>query len=224
MSINQKKTQFMVINKRHGDTETIASRGINVKYCNSYTYLGAPITDNGSYLTMIDIHSKDKLKHAIKFYTFLNRNPDVPFSMKKQVAYACVLSSILYGCETWFTNSFGKAETMYTKIVKALLDVRNTTCNELCLVEADMPSFQALVAKRMKKYLQKKIPNLDEEDPLAKAIELSRTANTPSYRKIQALLGDESDVIEEDKAKREEDIRASTSSKRVMFYQLNHNT
>ena len=83
MSINQKKTQFMVINKRHGDTETIASRGINVKYCNSYTYLGAPITDNGSYLTMIDIHSKDKLKHAIKFYTFLNRNPDVPFSIKK---------------------------------------------------------------------------------------------------------------------------------------------
>ena len=66
MSINQKKTQFMVINKRHGDTETIASRGINVKYCNSYTYLGAPITDNGSYLTMIDIHSKDKLKHAIR--------------------------------------------------------------------------------------------------------------------------------------------------------------
>ena len=120
MSINQKKTQFMVINKSKGDTETIVSRGINVKYCKSYTYLGAPITDNGSYLTMIDIHSKDKLKHTIKFYTFLNRNPDVPFSMKKQVAYACVLSSILYGCETWFTNNFGKAETMYTKIVKAL--------------------------------------------------------------------------------------------------------
>ena len=65
MSINQKKTQFMVINKSKGDTETIVSRGINVKYCKSYTYLGAPITDNGSYLTMIDI--KDKLKHTIKF-------------------------------------------------------------------------------------------------------------------------------------------------------------
>ena len=137
------------------------------------------------------------------------------------MAYACVLSSILYGCETWFTNSFGKAETMYTKIVKALLDVRNTTCNELCLVEADMPSFEALVAKRMKKYLQKKIPNLDEDDPLAKAIELSRTANTSSYRKIQALLCDESDVIEEDRGKRAEAIRASTSSKRVVYSQLN---
>ena len=81
MSINQKKTQFMVINKGRGDTETIASRGINVKYCKSYIYLGAPITDNGSYLTMIGIHSKDKLKHTIKFYTFLDRNPDVPFPM-----------------------------------------------------------------------------------------------------------------------------------------------
>ena len=183
MSINQKKTQFMVINKSKGDTETIVSRGINVKYCKSYTYLGAPITDNGSYLTMIDIHSKDKLKHTIKFYTFLNRNPDVPFSMKKQVAYACVLSSILYGCETWFTNNFGKAETMYTKIVKALLDVRNTTCNDVCLVEADMPSFQALVTKRMKKYIQKMIPNLDVDDPLAKAIELCRIQHhTEEYK------------------------------------------
>ena len=141
--------------------------------------------------------------------------------MKKQVAYACVLSSILYGCETWFTNSFGKAETMYTKIVKALLDVRNTTCNDICLVEADMPSFEALVTKRMKKYLQKKIPNLDDEDPLTKAIELCRTANTASYRRIQALLPDESDVVEEDKVKRMDRIRTSTSSKRVMFVQLN---
>ena len=221
MSINQKKTQFMVINKRRGDTETIISRGVAVKYCTSYTYLGAPITDNGPYLTMMDLHCKDKLKHTIKFYTFLNRNPDVPFPMKKQIAYACVLSSILYGCETWFTNSFGKAKTMYTKIVKALLDVRNTTCNDLCLVEADMPSFQALVTRRMKQYLQKKIPNLDEEDPLAKAIELCRTADTASYRKIQELLPNESDIVEEDRMKRIEAIRASTSSKRVMFAKLN---
>ena len=51
MSINQKKTQFMVINNSKKDNEPIVSRGITVKYCNTYIYLGAPITDNGSYLT-----------------------------------------------------------------------------------------------------------------------------------------------------------------------------
>ena len=35
------------------------------------------------------------MKHAIKFYTFLNRNPDVPFPIKKQIAEACVFSSIV---------------------------------------------------------------------------------------------------------------------------------
>ena len=64
MSINQKKTEFMVINSNKHDKETIHSRGIDVKYCTSYKYLGAPITDNGSYLTMMNLHAKDKLKHT----------------------------------------------------------------------------------------------------------------------------------------------------------------
>ena len=221
MSINQKKTEFMVINKSEKDKELIESGGINVKYCDSYIYLGAPITDNGSYLTMMNIHAKEKLKHTIKYYTFLNRNPEVPYSMKKRVAEACVLSSILYGAETWFTDSYGKAETMYTKIVKALLDVRNTTCNDVCLMEADMPSFKALVKKKMKAYLQKKIPKLGCEDPLWKAMELSRSADTKSYRQIQALLEDHLDVVKEDKAQRAETLKRSIATKRMTYVNLN---
>ena len=221
MSINQKKTQFMVINKSKKDNEPIVSRGITVKYCNTYIYLGAPITDNGSYLTMINLHAKEKLKHSIKYYSFLDRNPDVPFSMKKRVAQACVLSSLLYGAETWFTNNYGKTETMYSKIVKALLDVRNTTCNDVCLVEADMPSLPSLVKHRMKTYLQKKIPKLDCDYPLWKAIELCRSVNTLSYRYIQNLLEDESDMVEEDKTQRADRLRASESTKRATFVNMN---
>ena len=101
---------------------------------------------------MINLHIKEKMKHAIKFYTFLNRNPDAPFTVKKCVAQACVLTSIVYGSETWFTDNYGKAETTYNKIVKSLLDVRQTTCTELCFVEAGMSSFKALVHEKMRKY------------------------------------------------------------------------
>ena len=73
----------------------------------------------------------------------------------------------------------------------------------------------------MKKYIQKKIPNLDVDDPLAKAIELCRTADTASYRRIQELLHDESDVVEEDKSRRMESLRVSASSKRVTYTRLN---
>ena len=69
MSINETKTKFMVINGTAKDRESIQSRGLTVKYCKSYIYLGAPITDDGSYNTMIDLHIKDKMKHAIKYYT-----------------------------------------------------------------------------------------------------------------------------------------------------------
>ena len=56
----------------------------------------------------------------------------------KQVAEACVLSSILYGCETWFTLSFGKIETMYMKRAKGILSVCRSGCNDVCLLEACM--------------------------------------------------------------------------------------
>lgn len=221
MTVNQKKTQFMVINKDDKDKEPIWSRGIQVKYCTSYTYLGAPITDDGSYITMINLHVKEKMKHAIKFFTFLNRNPDVPFPIKKRVAEACVFSSLLYGSETWFTENLGKVEPLYTKVIKSLLGVRNTTCNDICLLEASMPSLKAVINKKMQQYIQAKVPRLDCEDPLWKAIELCRTVNTKTFQHISKMLENDSDIIKEDQEQRVQRIQTSTSTKRVTYSAMN---
>ena len=86
MHINEKKTKFMVINH----DEAVICNNATVRYCKSYTYLGATITDDGSYRTMLEINSKEQMKQLVKFYSFLNRNPEVPFSIKKKVAEACV--------------------------------------------------------------------------------------------------------------------------------------
>ena len=56
MSINESKTKFMLINKVEEDKKKIVSNGVIVKYCASYIYLGAPITDNGSYNSVINLH------------------------------------------------------------------------------------------------------------------------------------------------------------------------
>ena len=45
MTINESKTKFMVINNAEEDKAKIVSHGVTVKYCASYIYLGAPITD-----------------------------------------------------------------------------------------------------------------------------------------------------------------------------------
>ena len=143
MSIDGKKTKFMVINNDVSDKEDILSEGIKVKYCTSYIYIGAPITDDGKYTSVINLHADEKMKHVMKFYSFLNRNPEVPYPFKKKIAEACVLSTILYGSETWLNENFSKLENICHKIIKALLGVRAITCNDTCLFEAGMPSFKA---------------------------------------------------------------------------------
>ena len=142
MSINEK---VMVINNDVSDKEDILSEGIKVKYCTSYIYLGVTITDDGKYTSVINLHADEKMKHVMKFYSFLNRNREVPFPFKKKIAEACVLSTILYGSETWLTENFSKLENIYHKIIKALLGVHATTCNDTCLFEAGMPSFKVIL-------------------------------------------------------------------------------
>ena len=86
MSINQLKIKFMVINGDLPDKENIISGDVIVKYCKSYKYLGTFITDDGCYRTMLELHRKDNTKNVITFFTILNRNPELPFTVKKRVA------------------------------------------------------------------------------------------------------------------------------------------
>ena len=60
----------MVINNDVSDKEDILSEGIKVKYCTSYIYLGATITDDGKYTTVINLHAGEKMKHVTKFYSY----------------------------------------------------------------------------------------------------------------------------------------------------------
>ena len=163
------------------------------------------------------------MKKAIKFYTFLNRNPDVPFPIKKQIAEACVFSSIIYSTETWFTDYFGKAESLYNKIIKVLLDFRHTTCNDVCLMESAMPSLQTVIKNKMKKYLQTKLLTLtlDCQHPLWKAIHLNRQINTKSYKHINRMLEVRSDILKEEYESRFERLKQSSSSKRVTYCAMN---
>ena len=69
--------------------------------------------------------------------------------------------------------------------------------------------------------MQEKIPKLNCDDPLWKALELGRTADTKSYRYIQAVLEDQSDIYMEDKSRRAEELKSSTSTKRATFVKIN---
>ena len=217
MSINISKTKFMVINGDGGDQRPIISNGTTVKYCRYYLYLGAYITDDGNYKSAIDLHVKDKKKHLLKYISFLQKNCDFPFTIKRRVAEACLFSTILYSCESWCCASFGKLEYLYMSIIKTLLSVRQTTCNNLCLVECGMPSLKAFIRQRQYKYFSKKLQDLQDDSPLRFALNLVESLNTASYRIINEVLTN-SNIIHNDNVDISDKIRSDIESPKRMVY------
>ena len=100
MKINLKKSKFMVINCDLHKSD-IMSEALTVQHVCSYIYLGSPITEDGDYASCLRIHTKENVKHVLNvFNSFINTSTNMPYKIKKQVAEACILSTILYACET----------------------------------------------------------------------------------------------------------------------------
>ena len=221
MSINISKTKFMVINNDMNDKIPIILGGLTVKYCSTYVYLGAFITDDASLHHSLQLHVESKMKHVLKLASFLHRNPELPFTMKKQVAEACVISSLLYGCETWLTRSYGKMLSLYMNIVKLVLGVRKTTCNDICLIESGMPSLEACIEHRRSKYFSKTIKSLQNDSILKHALDLLSTCNSPANAIINSSINS-TKSLGDDKIQIAEKVRSNTnSSKRMTYLSIN---
>ncbi len=79
MEINESKTNFFVINGTDEDREAMHVDDVSVSVCEHYTYLGSPFTADGSTTTAIKLHAQNKMCHALKFVSFINKNNAVPF-------------------------------------------------------------------------------------------------------------------------------------------------
>ena len=197
--------------------ESIIANDIIVKYCNNYKYLGTFVTDDGAYKT-VRFTSKD----IIKLYTFINRNPELPYSMKRRVAESCILSSLLYGCETWMCNNYGKVESAYFSIIKRLLNARETTCNDITLVESGFPTLKSTVKSRMSTFMKKKL-NLSNDDPLHIVLNLVKASKTKSYVILCDSMEGTGDIMKQGNRELQERIRDNRSSKSRCYLTVNPN-
>ena len=135
MKINKKKTKFFVINGCHTDCQTITIDDVEVNVCPKYVYLGSIFTSTGSVSDDIKSHADSKVCHILKFISFIKKNNDVPFYVKRKVFDAALMSSVLYGCESWLSGDLKPVMKLYHWGLKQLLGVRSTTCNDLCFLE-----------------------------------------------------------------------------------------
>ena len=125
-----------------------------VTKCSSYTYLGTEITAE-PLNKHIAAHVKIKESQALKFYSFLNKNFDAPYTVKKQVWTSALISSIMFSCETWLTKDFTSVNRLYNDTLKNMLGVRRTTCNDILYIETGIPDAKTFIQIRQKNFLNK---------------------------------------------------------------------
>lgn len=95
---------------------------------------------------VVKAHADAKMVHVNKFISFLKKNNDVPFTVKRRIFDAALMSAILYGCESWLNADLKPIVKLYNWALKQLLGVRMTTCNDVCYLEAGCPPLKDLNA------------------------------------------------------------------------------
>ena len=187
MKVNELKTKLFVINGNECDREEFTCNDVTVKHASTYIYLGSPFTENGSMRCVIEQHLKSRISDLNKFKIFCKMNPTMPYIYKKKVLDAAILSSLLYGCESWFLENPKEARNKYIGALKALLGVRESTRSDIILLETGMPTLKEIVCNRTSKFIKKNIRGDIDETPLAKAYKMCQDKGKKGYRYLKKL-------------------------------------
>jgi len=225
MVVNLTKTQFMVLNGDDDDNLNILGDSLVIKLCNKYVYLGAVFTSCGRFVPSLEVHSSDKNCHLLKYVSFAEKNANYPFTVKKQVLDAALLSALTYGCEAWLSENLKPMQPTYMSAVKTLLGVRKTTANDLCLLEIGYPSLKGYVKDKQVKFLKKLIANRTNvhEDPFIYVWNLCRDANTTCARYVNRLLNSNGDLRISDIDMIKQRVQESDRSKFITYKDMNPN-
>ena len=106
----------------------------------------------------------------------------MPYTYKKKVLQAVIISSLLYGSESWFEAKLKMLEQMYYGALKALLGVRETTRTDVILLETGMPTVKELISMRTIAFVKKNVRADKDSTPLAKAFKMCEDKGTSGYR------------------------------------------
>ena len=221
MKVNESKTKFMAINGSPMDKVSFMMGSHCVRHCNSYIYLGVPITADGRNESTLKMHLDSKNKELNKLFIFLAANYDAPFFVKRRVMEAAFMSSILYGCESWLNISLKPAETMYNEAVKALLGVRPSAANNLCIIECGLKPLAGLVKDRQKKFFEKMSSRPPHhEDPFQLALEMVNAMHKPMKMYIDSI-GNGGDFAAQELQKIKDIVTHASGTKFKTYLQIN---
>ncbi len=223
MKVNTDKTKFFAITGTFRDRRPFILNGFSVKWCDTYVYLGSAFTSDGNPSSAVVEHARLKTCHLLKFISFIKKNRDIPFYVKKRIFDAALTSSIMYACESWMAADLRPVIKLFNMGLKTLLGVRMTTCNDMCYIEADYVPLPVMVRRQQRKYFrgmwEARRGMLD--DPLVHAITLTLQTESPTSRLVQDLVSQNTDDVALARGALQHSVATSTASRPSSYRWLN---
>ena len=221
--VNNSKTKFFVVNGSAEDRQPFIMELFTVGWCDSYVYLGSIFTSDGNTSSAIKEHAVAKASQTFKFVQFIRKNQDIPFCVKLRVFHACILSSLLYGCESWLTGDTRPVARLYNTCIKTLLGVRSSTCNDICYVELGLPPIKATITLRQRSFVRNMWRTRSglNDDPWTFAMQIARGARNVTSRHLENLLTQDINDVDMANEDTRRSIVTSISSRRTKYTAMN---
>ena len=221
MAINESKSQFMCVNSE--DTQPFKVGDVTVNHTQSYTYLGTPVSIKPISEQVKD-HLQMKNRHALKFFSFLQRNCDAPYLVKKTVWSSALKTALFYSCETWMTQDLRAAESVFNSTLKSLLGVRQTTCNDIVFVESGEFGAKSYVRDVQVSFIRK-LMSSDHfiGSYIEKVINLAIQVRSPAGKVLQQLIHSDIDYVAHERSRIIIALSNEASTRRTSYRALNPN-
>ena len=225
MVIHPNKSMFLTVNTT--DRTTICLNDVKIRYTKEYIYLGTNIS-NSTCANQVKSHIKGKGSHVLKFSSFLVKNADAPYNVKKKVWESALKSSILYGCESWLTSDLRVVDKPYMSTLKQLLGVRQATCNELVLAETGLSDIKSQIQDKQSAFLKKLVTRDGFRDSyLEHTVNMAVDTQSPMGLQLQSytdlIRGNGRSAVSVSMEALHAKIHDSPSTRRVTYCEINPN-
>ena len=178
------KCFFTAVNASPEDKELLRD---GVEYRDHLEILGSHISESLKY--DLELHLKKRFKNVIKYFNYVRENQLAPVSVRLKVLKACVMSTLLYNCETFGQKVPEGLEQLYYKMLRAALGVRSNCPNFLVLVESGCLPLECLIRARQLKFFRrfmKSMPANSTRRAIFAELLTRSTAYLDHYRALDA--------------------------------------
>ncbi len=156
-----------------------------------------------------------------KFTSFICKNEDTPYSVKRAVWESALQGAILYSCESWICDYLKSTMKPFLTTQMLLLGVRPQTCTDLVTIEMGCGTAKSYIQRRQLTFLKKLRTRKDVNDsPVYQAIEMAKEAKCKMGLYIEMMENMREDPVQLELNTTRTNILETNSTKRQTYLRM----